>query len=258
METTNPLKPEWLAIRALRFLVAWVFMATFWIVVLTIHLLLLKRTSPLFMMHLIRFWGRTTFKILGVPVHVVNTSTLDEVGARVVVCNHQSALDLPWGGVICPPNPVTIGKKEVIWIPILNLLFWALDFIRIDRSNPARAIATLKGVAERIRKGRRSLVVAPEGTRSPDGALLPFKKGAFHIAIEGGLPIHPVVVHGAFEVLPKNRLLPSRGPIYIQFLEPISTQGLPLAEVTSLTKRVEDQIRTTLHQLRLKYPLKLP
>ena len=255
MKTMNTLGPETIVIRALRFFAAWVFMATFWLVVLSLHMLVLKQTPPLIMMRLIRYWGRTTFKILGVPVHILNASTFDSVSPRVVVCNHQSALDLPWGGVICPPLPVTIGKKEVIWIPILNLLFWALDFIRIDRSNPARAIATLHGVAERIRAGQRSLVVAPEGTRSPNGEVLPFKKGAFHIAIEGGLPIHPVVVHGAFQVLPKNRILPKRGPIYIQFLDPVPTAGMKATDVSNLTQLIETQVREAHHQLQARFPL---
>jgi len=207
------------------------------------------------MMRAIRFWGSTTFRILDVPIHIINKSTIEARQARVVVCNHQSALDLAWGGVICPPLPVTIGKKEVIWIPILNLLFWALDFIRIDRSNTVKALASLQGVAEKIRLGARSLVIAPEGTRSPDGEILPFKKGAFHIAIEGQLPIHPVVVHGAYEILPKQRILPSRGPLYIEFLEPITTVGMKREQVSELTQLVETRVRSALSQLRKNYPL---
>jgi 1-acyl-sn-glycerol-3-phosphate acyltransferase len=240
---------------AFRYTLAWLFMSLYWPVVLGLHLLCLKRTPHMVMMRAIRFWGRTTFKILGVPIHIINESTLDTRQARVVVCNHQSALDLAWGGVICPPLPVTIGKKEVIWIPILNLLFWALDFIRIDRSNTVKALASLQGVAEKIRLGGRSLVVAPEGTRSPDGNILPFKKGAFHIAIEGQLPVHPVVVHGAFEILPKHRLLPGQGPLYIQFLEPIPTSGMNRDQVTELTQEVENRVRKALASLRQNYPL---
>jgi 1-acyl-sn-glycerol-3-phosphate acyltransferase len=173
----------------------------------------------------------------------------------VVVCNHQSTLDLPWGGTICPPRPVTIGKKEVVFIPILNLIFWALDFIRVDRGNTKKALASLEGVADQLKKGKRSLVIAPEGTRSPSGELLPFKKGAFHIAVQAQAPICPVVVHGAHDCLPKHRLLPRKGTIYIQFLEPISTRGKTASDVSDLTQQTESAIREALTTLRVRYPI---
>ena len=255
MAKNNPRHLIHLPLRLLRFVIAWAFMIIYWPVILGLHLLILKRTPPLIMMRAIRLWARATFKTLKIRIHVLNPSTFETIEARVVICNHQSTLDLPWGGYICPPSPVTIGKKEVIWIPILNLMFWALDFIRIDRANTAKALASLEGVADRIRKDRRSLVVAPEGTRSPTGELLPFKKGAFHIAIQAQAPIHPVVVHGAFECLPKSRFLPVPGDIYIQFLDPISTVGLVPTQAGELSFKTESLVRQALQKLRASYPL---
>jgi 1-acyl-sn-glycerol-3-phosphate acyltransferase len=241
----------------IRYLFAWIFMFVYWPIVLSFHLVTFKQMPDSWLKAAIRFWGRSIFKILGIRIHQVNHSTVETTEARVVICNHQSTLDLPWGGAICPARPVTIGKKEVIYIPILNLIFWALDFIRVDRGNTQKALASLEGVAEQIKTGRKSLVIAPEGTRSPTGDVLPFKKGAFHIAVQAQVPIHPVIVHGAFECLPKHRWLPRRGDLYIQFLEPISTLGKSAADVPALTLQAENAVREGLTTLRARFPISL-
>jgi putative phosphoserine phosphatase/1-acylglycerol-3-phosphate O-acyltransferase len=105
-------------------------------------------------------------------------------------------------------------------------VWWLLDFIRIDRANHARAIAALEGVPGLLVRERRTLFVAPEGTRTRDGSILRFKKGAFHIARQAGVPVCPVVVAGAFELLPRGHLLPRRGVIRLSYLEPVSSAGV--------------------------------
>lgn len=212
--------------RLLAFLAAWIFTALYWLSVLALHLLSFKRLPAPWLNKLIHAWGRATLAILGIRLEILNESTISTRSSRVVIVNHESALDLVWGAAICPPAPLAIGKREVIYIPVINLIWWALDFIRIDRSNHAKAIAALFGVSETIALENRSLVISPEGTRTHDGTMGRFKKGAFHIARQAGVPICPVVAVGAYELLPRQRLLPRRGVIKLSFLPPISTEGL--------------------------------
>ena len=240
-------------LQAVRMVVGWTLTLTFWTVLIVLNYVSLngilgrKRDR---LHRITRWWGSSALRVLGMPIRSEVRAPLDTTEARVVVCNHQSALDLIWGATICPPRPLVIGKKEVLFIPIINLIFFAFHFIRIDRSNSEKAIASLRGVAEEIRTHRRSLVLAPEGTRTRNGSLLPFKKGAFHIAIEAQCPIVPVVVDGAFQSMPKGKFIPRPGKLKLIVLEPISTQGMDLSQVTVLRDRVHTAMLEALQKLR--------
>jgi 1-acyl-sn-glycerol-3-phosphate acyltransferase len=228
--------------RLLRSAVTWAFMAVYWTTVITIHFICLKRLPPAFLATAAHLWGRIALKTLGIHLEIQNDSTISEQAARVVIVNHQSALDLVWGAVICPPAPLGIGKKEVIYVPIFNLIWWGLDFIRIDRSNHALAVKALEGVAETIARERRSLIIAPEGTRTPDGSILKFKKGAFLLARQAKVPIYPVVVSGVFELLPKGSIIPKKGVIKLRFLPPVSTDGLTKENEPEFIARVREEM----------------
>jgi 1-acyl-sn-glycerol-3-phosphate acyltransferase len=91
---------------------------------------------------------------------------------------------------------------------------------KIDRSNREAAIASTRQAAERVRQGR-SFIVYPEGTRSRDGNMLPFKKGAFHLAIEVGVPVVPVTVDGTYEAMPKGTIGVNPGTVYLTVHDPI-------------------------------------
>ena len=244
----------WFPIRFVRWISLWVFSALFWVVFLSFFLLSFKRLPKPWVGKWVRVWGRTTLWLLGIRLYLVNPSPMTSTEARVVITNHQSAMDLIWGAAICPPGPLVIGKKEVIFIPILNLIFWVMDFIRIDRSDPVRAIQAISGVASLIREEARSLVMAPEGTRTLTGALLPFKKGAFHIATQGQVPLYPIVVHGAFDLWPKKNLIPWPGTVYMKFLPPVPTAGLGSQDVEKLATQVRSTMAEAFEALRKEYP----
>lgn len=216
---------------ALRVFGGWLFATLYWIPLLLIYTLCFRALPHQWVTMAIRFWARTTLSILGVRLEFTNASTLEDRRARIMVCNHESALDIMLFSAICPPCPLAIGKKEVIYIPIINLAWWAFKFVRIDRSNPKKAIASLQRVAEKIQHDSRTLVIAPEGTRTRNGKMLPFKKGAFHIAVQAQAPIYPVVISGAFELMPPHALLPKPGVVKLKFLEPINTKNLTVADV---------------------------
>ena len=121
----------------------------------------------------------------------------------VFVGNHTSLLDPPLVIATLPSRPVFLVKKELAYVPVLGWIIWLAGFIFIDRSSRRSSLASLKNAARRIREGQ-SLAAFPEGTRSRDGRLLPFKKGSFALALESGVPVVPLGIRGGRDVLPKG------------------------------------------------------
>ncbi len=209
-----------------RVLIAWVFTIVYWPVVVFAYVLSFKSFPESWVTGSIRFWGKAILSILGIRLELVNENPMTDRRGRVVIINHQSALDILWTAAIAPPASMAIGKKEVIFIPIINLAWWAFGFVRVDRKNHSKALQALAGVGEKIRREQRSLFIAVEGTRTFKGDILRFKKGAFHIAKEAGAPIYPIVVDGAFQLLPRNRFLPKPGVIRLLFLPPVGAEEI--------------------------------
>lgn len=230
----------------LRAILGWTFAGLYWTAFISLCIICLGQLPDSFSAAVIRLWGRTMLRIAGVKLQYLNESTLQGRCSRVIVINHQSALDILWGAAILPEGALGIGKKEIIFIPMLNLLWWFFGFIRIDRSNPAQSHQALANVADLVRENDRSLIMAPEGTRSPTPDLLPFKKGAFRIAIQAQVPIYPVLIKGAFELWPKTQLMPKPGTIKIQFLPPIPTQGMRLENLDGLVSQVRSEMERAL------------
>ncbi len=142
---------------------------------------------------------------------------------RLMITNHQSTLDIIWYAAFAPNRFCVIGKKEVKFIPFLNFGWWIFRLYYLDRKNLSKAISTFQDAGAKIVDERRSLIVAPEGTRSEDGYFNRFKKGAFHLATEHHIPIYPIVVDGAFDLMPKGKSYTLPGTIKIKFLDPIET-----------------------------------
>lgn len=144
----------------------------------------------------------------------------------VYIANHQNNLDLFTISNAVEPRTVTIGKKSLKFIPFFGQLYWLSGNILIDRQNKNRALGTMLGAAERISRDNISVWMFPEGTRSYGRGLLPFKMGAFHIALEANVPVVPVCMsstHGQFKL---NRW--NNGRVIIQLLAPVS---LPKAQL---------------------------
>lgn len=121
----------------------------------------------------------------------------------VFIANHQSHLDPPLIISTLPSHPVFLAKRELALVPFLGWVIWLARFIFVDRSDREKALASLEDAARRIQAGQ-SVVVFPEGTRSRDGRLLPFKKGSFTLAHRAGVPVIPLAIHGGVEVMPKH------------------------------------------------------
>ena len=198
----------------------------------------------------LRFLGRSCLKILGTPLRLKDPWPFTEDEARVVIINHRSTLDVLWFAAICPNRVGAIGKKELIWIPFMNLGWWAFRLFLIDRSDREAAIKTMKVATENTVKHKRSVSLAPEGTRSKTGHILPFKKGAFHLALEARLPIYPVVMCGAAEAMPKHTFWAYPRPISLRFLEPISTMDWSIENLDQHISDVQQKMSDAYLKLR--------
>ena len=148
-------------------------------------------------------WGKTLLLLAGVELETEGLEHLNSDNGKIAIFNHQSLLDVLWLAALFPARGVAIVKKEFAYIPLVNLTFWSAGFVFIDRSNRQKALNALKSLATKIISERSTLFIAPEGTRSQSGEILPFKKGPFHIALDGNIPIVPLVVHGPHHLLPK-------------------------------------------------------
>lgn len=171
-----------------------------------------------------RRWARGILRAAGVEVRVEGLRLLEPDRSYVFMSNHQSHFDVLALLHALPFDLRAVAKRELARIPLFGWALAAAGFIFVDRSNRERAIASLRRAGDILRAGRSILVFA-EGTRSPDGSLLPFKKGGFMMALETGAPVVPVAVSGSREVLPKHSLALRRGTIRVRVLPSIETAG---------------------------------
>ncbi|GJN26398.1 hypothetical protein PR202_gb14325 [Eleusine coracana subsp. coracana] len=167
--------------------------------------------------------GRMLLWILGNPIKVEGLEHLDNKG--IFICNHASPLDIFLVMWLAPTGTVGIAKKEIIWYPLFGQLYVLANHLRIDRSNPAAAIESMKEVARAVVKNNLSLILFPEGTRSRNGRLLPFKKGFVHAALQTKLPIVPIVVTGTHLAWRNSSVRVRPVPLTVKILPSISTDG---------------------------------
>ncbi|HWP66139.1 MAG TPA: lysophospholipid acyltransferase family protein [Candidatus Limnocylindria bacterium] len=183
--------------------------------------------------------ARDLTRLLGVQVTVRGAEHLATGGPFVLTPNHQSHLDILTLLGFLPGRTRFAAKREMWRHPIVAAVLDTLDMVPIDRDNPEVAIAAL----ERTDPTAGSLVIFPEGTRSRDGRLREFKKGAFVLAIRAGLPVVPVVCRGTRRLMPRgSRLVVVPGPVEIVVEEPIPTTGLGYDDREALAARVRAAI----------------
>ncbi|HEY0708049.1 MAG TPA: lysophospholipid acyltransferase family protein [Polyangia bacterium] len=187
---------------------------------------------------LARHWSRSLLWFAGVKVDVTWRAPLSADGrAYVFMANHLSTVDI-WAIYAAFPFRLRmLAKKQLAHIPLFGWAMRAGRFIFIDRGNAAAARRSIDQAKERIRHGHHVLIF-PEGTRSRDGRLAPFKKGGFHLAIDAGAPIVPVAIRGSQEPMPPGSLLLAPGHVEIVVGAPIPTEGLSEEDRHHLLDRV--------------------
>ncbi|XP_011030791.1 PREDICTED: 1-acyl-sn-glycerol-3-phosphate acyltransferase-like [Populus euphratica] len=182
--------------------------------------------------------GRMLMWILGNPIRIEGTEFSNE--RAIYVCNHASPIDVFLMMWLTPTGTVGIAKKEIIWYPLFGQLYVLANHLRIDRSNPSAAIQSMKEVAYAVVKNNLSLVIFPEGTRSKNGRLLPFKKGFVHLALQTRLPIVPMVFTGTHDAWRKGGLHVRPAPITVKYLRPIKTDDWTDDKVNDYVRLLHD------------------
>jgi 1-acyl-sn-glycerol-3-phosphate acyltransferase len=192
-------------------------------------------------LRLARVWSRAILAAAGVKLTVNVHTRLDPKTPYVFMANHASASDI-FSLFVAVPFPVRmIAKKQLGRIPFFGWAMHAGRFIFIDRQNPIAARRSIEEAARRIQSGQ-SVLLFPEGTRTRDGTMGPFKKGGFHLAIASGATIVPCGIRGSRAVWPKGSPLIHAGAIHVEVGEPISTAGLTDDDRDALLERVRGQI----------------
>jgi 1-acyl-sn-glycerol-3-phosphate acyltransferase len=176
--------------------------------------------SPAPLYGLGRFGIRLALFLAGSKVVVDGLQHLDETANTVVMANHTSLLDAPILANLIKAEFKVVAKVELFRIPFFGRCLRLAGFISVDRSNREQATQAIQKAVVSLKAGNCFLIF-PEGTRSPTGALGPFKKGAFHVALDAQSRIVPVAVSGARELMPKGAFRVRPGTVTVQILDPI-------------------------------------
>jgi len=183
----------------------------------------------------------------GIRLNVLGIENLEKDRAYILISNHASILDIP-GIIAAIPLPVRfIAKRSLIWFPILGWVLYLSGHILIDRESSLSALKSLKKAAALMENGT-CVIVFPEGTRSPDGEVKEFKRGAFLLALQSKVPIVPISISGTFQMLPRHGWCFWPGTMQIYVDKPVATQGIPLREIRPLMQRVRETIIQNLKQ----------
>ena len=172
-------------------------------------------------------WGDLAASAAGIDLRVEGQEHLWSDRPAVFIFNHQSGLELVLMLKLLRRDFTGIAKHELRQNPIFGPLFSAAGVVFVDRSNTAKAIQALGPAVEALRHGR-SLIIAPEGTRSTTAAVGRFKKGAFRLAMDAGVPIVPVVFRNVLDALPKGAFVVRPAVVEVVVLPPIDTSSWTL------------------------------
>jgi 1-acyl-sn-glycerol-3-phosphate acyltransferase len=211
-------------------LIAWTLA---WILLVMVGTALtLNRELGLFVARAI--WAPVVLAVAGVKLEVDPLPQVDWRRPHIYAMNHQSQLDIPCAIFSIPANLHFVAKHSLAYVPFLGQYMWMAGMILINRSHREKAMRSLRRAGERIRKGS-SILVYPEGTRSRDGRISPFKKGPFVLAEEARVPIVPLAIEGTGHIMGKGGFFLVPGRARVRLGNPISTEGkdrdLLLAEV---------------------------
>lgn len=191
-----------------------------------------------------QFCAVCTLRIAGVRTRAEGLENIP-TGTCLFVANHASNTDPPAIAGVIPRRVAILLKKSLLSIPIVGPAFRMGDFIPVDREHAEKALDSINVAVQRA-KGGLSFLAFPEGTRSRDGRLQPFKHGVFRMAIQAGIPIVPVACAGAHKILPRDAFCIRPGEVVVRFCPPIDASAFQVSEKGELARRVHAAIAEAL------------
>ena len=187
-------------------------------------------------------WGKTLSFIFNIKLIVKGTHNLQDRN-YIFAANHASLIDIPLLLIAVNRYTVFIAKSELSKIPIFKSILDRAGFIFVDRKNNESAVKSMNNLMDDIKKIPRSVAIFPEGTRTSDGELLPFKKGAAIFAINTDIPVIPVAISGTFSWSKKKLFDISQSVIIFEFGDPITTENYSFDDRDFLTEKIKTNIK---------------
>ncbi|MBK6411958.1 MAG: HAD-IB family hydrolase [Sphingopyxis sp.] len=196
----------------------------------------------------IGLFGDFATAITGVELEVEDEKNLWSSRPCVFIFNHQSKADVMILAKLIRRDMGGVGKKEIKNIPILGKLMEWGGTVFVDRADGKSAIKAMEPLVDAIKIEGKSICISPEGTRSLTPKLEPFKKGGFHLAMQAGVPIVPIVIHNATDVAPKNEFVMRPATVRVTVLPPVDTAGWTPRTINNHVRDVRNMFLRTLGQ----------
>lgn len=191
--------------------------------------------------------GKVSLKILGIKLSLEDLELIEKNAPCVIVSNHQHNLDALLVSAMIPKRTVTIGKKSILYIPFFGQFFYLTGSILLDRSNRRKSFESMELAGKKIVEKSINVWILPEGTRSTEKGVLPFKKGAFHVAVASGRPILPVAISPYTAGLDLNAK--NSSTVTMKVLPPIPTKGLTREDVSDVTDKAYLSIKNAVEEM---------
>jgi 1-acyl-sn-glycerol-3-phosphate acyltransferase len=188
-----------------------------------------------------RIWAKSILFVSGIKVEVEGITNIDPSKSYIYMSNHRSNFDIPVLLGCLPIQFRWLAKAELFKIPIFGRAMSGAGYVKIDRSNRVSAFKSINQVAAKMKNGV-SVMIFPEGTRSEDGDVKPFKKGGFVMAVDTGAPIVPVILRGTRSIMAKGSWRINPGDVTLSIEKPIDTTGYTRDTKEDLIKIVRSVI----------------
>lgn len=190
----------------------------------------------------------TASALIGLNLKITGEQHLWSHRPAVFIFNHQSNVDLVVMARLMRRDISGVGKRELRDLPVIGRVLEASGVVLIDRSNTASAIESMAPLVDAMRVEGKSVCLSPEGTRGVTPKLAEFKKGAFHLAMQAGVPIVPIVIHNSGDVQPKGDMLYHPGTVKVEVLPPIDTSAWSVETISEHVAEVRGQYLQALGQ----------
>ena len=188
-----------------------------------------------------RIWAKCILAASNIKVTVNGLANLNRKGSYIYMPNHVSNFDIPVLQAYLPVQFRWLAKAELFKIPIFGYAMQRAGYISIQRFDRKSAIQSLNKASEIIRNGT-SVIIFPEGTRSQNQNIQPFKKGGFVLAVDSGVPIIPVIIHGTWKIMQKKQILVTPGNVVLEIKKPINTLDYARKTKDDLMEKVRNII----------------